>query len=92
MPKRSQDDIDIESLVQSVPLDKGLVDGLQQLNCHELTAVLAHVANVANISTVAFKKTRIELPSFSVWSAAECSEARTRTFHDPQISPSAVIA
>ncbi|KIM82590.1 hypothetical protein PILCRDRAFT_70552 [Piloderma croceum F 1598] len=53
--------IDIESLVESVPLDKGLVDGLQQLDRHDLTAVLAHVANVANISTVAFKKTRIDL-------------------------------
>ena len=68
--KRSKDDIDIESLVESVPLDKGLVDGLQQLDRDELAAVLAHVANVANISTAAFKKTRIELPSFSVakWS------------------------
>jgi hypothetical protein len=56
----------IESLVESVPLDKGLVDGLQQLDRDELAAVLAHVANVANISTAAFKKMRIELPSFSV--------------------------
>ena len=68
--KRSKDDIDIESLVESVPLDKGLIDGLQQLDRDELVAVLAHVANVASISTAAFKKTRIELPSFSVakWS------------------------
>jgi hypothetical protein len=56
--------------IESVPLDKGLVDGLQQVNGNELAAVLAHVVNVANISTAAFKKTRIELPSFSVakWS------------------------
>jgi hypothetical protein len=68
--KRSKDDIDVESLVESVPLDKGLIDGLQELDRDELAAVLAHVANVANISTAAFKKTRIELPSFSVtkWS------------------------
>ena len=67
---RSKADIDIESLVDSVPLDKGLVDGLQQLYRDELAALLVHVANVANISTAAFKKTRIELPSFSVakWS------------------------
>ena len=68
--KRSKDDIDIESLVESVPLDKGLVKGLQQLHRDELVAVLAHVANVANISTAAFKRARTELPSFSVakWS------------------------
>jgi hypothetical protein len=56
---------------------KGLIDGLQQLDRDELAAVLAHVANVANISTATFKKTRdggklnaIELPSFSAakWS------------------------
>jgi hypothetical protein len=63
--KRCKDDIDIESIIESVPLDKGLVNGLQQLNRDELAAVLAHVANEANISTAAFKKTRIELHSFS---------------------------
>ena len=70
MPKRSKADIDIESLIESIPLDRGLIDGLQQLDCDELVAVLAHVANVADVSTAAFKKTRIELPSFSVakWS------------------------
>jgi hypothetical protein len=53
-----------------VPLDKGFIDGLQQLDHNKLTVVWTHVANLANISTVAFKKTRIELPSFSVakWS------------------------
>ena len=71
--KRSKADIDIDALVESVPLDKGLVDGLQQLDRDELAAVLAHVANLANISTAAFKKTRIALPSFSVakWADSE---------------------
>jgi hypothetical protein len=64
-PKRNQDDIDIESFIEAVPLDNGLIDGLQQLHRDELAAVLAYVANVANISTAAFKKSRIGLPSFS---------------------------
>ena len=71
MPNKwSKDDIDIESLVESVPLGKGLINGLQQLDRNELAVVLAYVANVANISTTVFKKTRIELPSFSAakWS------------------------
>ena len=42
------------NLIESIPLDKGLVDGLQQLNGNELAALLAHIANVANISTAAF--------------------------------------
>jgi hypothetical protein len=48
--KRRRDDID--SLVESVPLDNELLDGLRELNHDELTAVLAHVANEASISTV----------------------------------------
>jgi hypothetical protein len=68
--KRNRDDIDVDSLVQSVPLDKGLIGGLLELNRGELASVLAHVANKASISTASFKKARIELPSFSAakWS------------------------
>lgn len=68
--KRNRDDTDIESIIESVPLYKGLVGGLQELDRDELVAVLAHVANLAKISTAAFKITRIELPSFSLtkWS------------------------
>jgi len=43
-------------------LDKGLVDGLQQLDRDELAALLAHVANVANISTAAFKRPGLSSP------------------------------
>ena len=63
--KRSADDIDAQSLVDSLSLDKGLVNGLQQLTPDELVAVMAHIANVTNPSTAASKKARIELPSFS---------------------------
>jgi hypothetical protein len=68
--KRSKDDDDIEFIIEAVPLDNGLIDGLLQLNRDELAALLAHVANLTNISTPRFKKARIELPSFSVakWS------------------------
>ena len=68
--KRNRDDIDVDSLVKSVPLDKGLIGGLLELNRDELASVLAHVANKASISTATFKKARIELPSFSAakWS------------------------
>ena len=63
--KRGRDDIDIKSLIELVPLGKGLVNGLQQLDRDELAAVLTHVANEANIFTAAFKTIRIELHSFS---------------------------
>ncbi|KAF8230837.1 hypothetical protein L208DRAFT_1399821 [Tricholoma matsutake] len=70
MPKRTKDDIDVDSLVELVNLDNGLVDGLLQLDRDELASLLAHIANEASITTTTFKKARIELPSFSVakWS------------------------
>lgn len=68
--KRSRNNINIESIIESVPLDNGLIDGLLQLDHDERTAALAHVANETNVTTSAFKKARIELPSFSTakWS------------------------
>jgi len=60
--KRCKADIDTEFLVESVPLDKGLVDGHQQLDRDELAALLAHVANAANIFTAAFKRPGLSSP------------------------------
>ena len=70
MPKRTKDDIDVDSLVELINLDNGLVEGLLQLDRDELAWLLAHIANEANITTTTFKKARIDLPSFSVakWS------------------------
>ncbi|KAM6496570.1 hypothetical protein JOM56_007043 [Amanita muscaria] len=65
MTKRNHD-IDVASLVDSINLD---INGLLELDRDQLAALLAHIANKANIATT-FKKARIELPSFSVvkWS------------------------
>ena len=65
MTNKRNRNIDIESLIESISLDKGLVNGFQQLDREELAVVLAHVANEANISAAAFKKTKIEPSSFS---------------------------
>ena len=71
--KRSEDVkmISISDPLYIGPSSNGLIDGLQQLGRDEVAAVLAtSCANVASISTAVFKRTRIELPSFSVakWS------------------------
>ena len=62
MTKPQAEEIDV--------VDKGLIDGLLNLTDDELVAVLADVANKAQITTVNFKKARISLPSFSTvkWS------------------------
>ncbi|KIL58137.1 hypothetical protein M378DRAFT_170927 [Amanita muscaria Koide BX008] len=67
MPEPTYDDIDVDSLVDSINLD---IDGLLELDRDELAALLAHIANEARITTTMFKKARIELPSFSLakWS------------------------
>jgi hypothetical protein len=61
--KRNRNDVDVDSLVKSVPLDKGLIGGLLELNRDELALVLAHVTNKASIYCYV-QKARIELPSF----------------------------
>ena len=65
MPKRSHD-TDVEELVESINLDKGLIDGLLQLKPDELASLLGEVANKANLPTTTIKKFRADLPSFSV--------------------------
>ena len=64
------DDVDIDSVVESINQDNGLLDGLLQLDRAELAMLLAHVANEANITTTVLKVARTDLPSFSVanWS------------------------
>ncbi|KAF8239902.1 hypothetical protein L208DRAFT_1235683 [Tricholoma matsutake] len=63
MPKRTIDD-----LADSINMDRGLIDGLLQFDRDELAALFAHIANEAKTPT-AFKKARIDLPSFSAkWS------------------------
>ena len=70
MPERSADDIDVNDIISSINLNKGLVKGLLDLNCDELAAVMAEIANQAEIPTATIKKTRADLPSFSTmkWS------------------------
>jgi hypothetical protein len=64
MPKRTNDDIDVDDLVEAINMDRGLINGLLQFNRDELEALFAHIANEAKISTASFKKARINLPSF----------------------------
>jgi hypothetical protein len=65
MVKRSREDIDVDQLIDSINMDKGLRAGVLDLSSDELAALLADFANSANLPTAAFKKARTELPSFS---------------------------
>ena len=65
MTKRCREDIDVDQLIDSINLDKGLRAGVLELTADELTALLADFANLANIPSAAFKKARVDLPSFS---------------------------
>jgi hypothetical protein len=68
MPKRRHtepEDIDAEEVIEGINLNRGILDGLLDLNSDELAAVLAHIANEGNISTASFKMARTTLPSFS---------------------------
>ena len=70
MPKRNYNDFSADNLADAFNGDKGLIAGLLDFNSEELTKLLGHVANLANIPTATFKKARTELPSFSTakWS------------------------
>ncbi|KIL59813.1 hypothetical protein M378DRAFT_84610 [Amanita muscaria Koide BX008] len=74
MAKRSREDIDVDELINSINLDKGLRAGLLELTADELAALLADFANSANLPTAAFKKARLGLPSFSTVKWAEFAE------------------
>jgi len=71
MPKRNNNDIiNVDNLIQSINLDRGLLHGLSQLNHDELAILLADIANRTHIPTTTFKNARIRLPSFAAlkWS------------------------
>ncbi|KAM6493583.1 hypothetical protein JOM56_011717 [Amanita muscaria] len=74
MAKHSREDIDVDELINSINLDKGLRAGLLELTADELAALLADFANLANLPTAAFKKARLGLPSFSTVKWAEFAE------------------
>jgi hypothetical protein len=62
MVKRSREDIDVDQLIDSINLDKGLRAGVLDLTADELAALLADFANLANLPTAAFKKALISHP------------------------------
>lgn len=68
--KRKAEDVDVNDIIESVNLENGWLDGLMSLDRDDLATVLADIANKAKVSTIAFKKARTDLPSFSVvkWS------------------------
>ncbi|KIL55332.1 hypothetical protein M378DRAFT_28579 [Amanita muscaria Koide BX008] len=65
MTKRSHEDINVDKLIDSINLDKGLRAAFSGLTADELAALLADFANTANLPTAAIKKARVGLPSFS---------------------------
>jgi len=65
MTKRGREDVDVDQLIDSINLDKGLRAGVLELTADELAAVLADFANLANLPTAAIKKARVDLPSSS---------------------------
>lgn len=70
MPKQIKDVINVDTIVESINQDNGLLDGLLQLDHDQLVILLAHIANEAGVANTTFKRVRVELPSFSVtkWS------------------------
>jgi hypothetical protein len=62
MVKRSREDIDVDQLIDSINLDKGLRARVLDLTADELAALLADFANLANLPTAAFKKALISHP------------------------------
>jgi hypothetical protein len=66
--------IDVDELVDSMNLDDGLRALLLELTADELAALLADIANSANLSTAAFKNARVDLPSFSTATWSEFAE------------------
>jgi hypothetical protein len=62
--KRSLD-IDVDDILASMNLDRGLRAAVLELSQDELAAVLGELANHGNLPTSAVKKARVDLPSFS---------------------------
>lgn len=64
--KRSRDiDIDVDDVIASMNLDRGLLAAFKELPEDELAALLGELANRARLSTSAFKKARLDFTSFS---------------------------
>jgi hypothetical protein len=73
MGKRNHD-IDVDEIIDSINLYKGLRAALLELTPDELAALLADLANSANLPNATFKKARVDLPSFSVVKWSEFAE------------------
>jgi len=65
MTKRSCKDINVDQLIGSINLDKGLCAAVLELTPDKLAAVLGDFANLANLPIAAIKKARVDLPPFS---------------------------
>ncbi|KAM6503869.1 hypothetical protein JOM56_000812 [Amanita muscaria] len=63
MTKRCHEDIDVDELIDSINLDKGLRAAFLELTADELAILLADFANLANLPTSAIKKARVDLPT-----------------------------
>ena len=64
--KRSRDiDIDVDDVIASMNLDRGLLAAFKELTEDELAALLGELANRARLPTSAFKRARVDLTSFS---------------------------
>src|SRR6266550_2809925 len=61
--RRHEDTIDVDELIDSINLDKGLRAAFLGLTADELAALLADFANLANLPTSAIKKARVDLPT-----------------------------
>ena len=71
MPKCNHACIDVDAIIASMNLYKGLHAFSELTTADELAAVLGHIANSANLPTAAIKEARVALTSFS---AAKWSE------------------
>jgi hypothetical protein len=70
MGKRSHEDINVDEIIDSINLDKGLRAAFSDLTPDEQAVLLADLANSANLPNATLKKTRVDLPSLSAvkWS------------------------
>ena len=81
MAKHSHHDIDVDEIIDSMNMTKGLRSAVLQLTPDKLAALLADLANSANLSTAALKQARVDLPLFSTvkWSQFAASLKLPRT-------------
>jgi hypothetical protein len=99
--RRDRDsDVDVDDIIDSMNLDNGLRLAFSELTADEQTALLADFANSASLPNSAFKKARVDLPSFCAakWSTfaeefglpTDAGELKLKSFHTPkyQLPPS----